>query len=147
MNYSSEHSLLVLFTVPARLPFSVVPALHGPAWSPLVPSRDICCGIGEVKERGCWRRCPNISLGFLFFPPSPRLGFSFPGGTWAVDFPRGVFSAGGLLGMTGLFLLHATWGDITRARVIFLPDTSSLTWKMNFCPACMWCCPFELFSV
>lgn len=46
----------------------------------------------EVKERGCWRRHPNASPGFLLFPRYPRLVLSFPGGTWAVKSPKDVSS-------------------------------------------------------
>lgn len=147
LSNSSEYflSLLVLFTASERLSCSAFPTLHEHARYSLFLSRDICSGI-EVKERGCWRSHPNISPGFLF-PRYPWLVLSFPGGTWAVNSPKDVSSAEGLSGMALLFLLRATWADITGGWVIFLPNTSSLTWKMNFCPTHMWYCPVELFSV
>lgn len=79
-----------------RHPFSAFPALHGHARSSLRLPRDICCGMVEAKEGGRWRRHPDISLGFLFFPSCPWFVLSFPGGTWAGDSPKGVFSAEGL---------------------------------------------------
>lgn len=139
-------SLLVLFTASERLSYSAFPTPHECARYALFLSRDICSGMVEVKEGGYWRSHPNISPGFLF-PRCPWLVLSFPGVTWAVNSPKAVSSAEGLSGMAWLFLLRATWADITGGRVIFLPNTSSLTWKMNFCPTYMWYCPVELFSV
>lgn len=103
----------------ARLSFFAFPTLHGHARSSLHLSRDICCGMVKAKERGYWRRHPNISLGFLFFPPCPWLVLSFPGGSWAGDSPKGVFSAEGLSGMAWLFLLRATWGTSQEAELYF----------------------------
>lgn len=85
-----------------------------------------------------------------WFPLLPSLSLTCPFLAWwgrGGRLSQRCLSAEGLWGMAWLFLLHATRGGITRGRVIFLPDTSSVTRKMNFCPACMWCGPAELLSV
>lgn len=73
--------------------------------------------------RGKGDLIPSLVSSFL-----PVLDLSFPSLVGpGQEIPPEVFLSRRPLGMAWLFLLYATWGDIVRGQVIFLPDTSSLT--------------------